>query len=80
MEEDEKIQFTLKQEDFQKRAFLEMLHHATLKLKRSGIARQMPDNEIDLHKDEFTHLYTIKGEEIVSLSDINPDIQVLVCS
>ncbi len=57
-----------------------MLHHATIKLKRTGLTRQMPDNEIDLHKDEFTHLYTIKGEEITSLTDITPDVKVLVCS
>ena len=55
-----------------------MLHDATIKLKKNKNHHE--DNEINVHKNEFTHLFTLGGEEIKSIKNITEDIKVLVCS
>jgi hypothetical protein len=74
----QKYYLSLKQEDFDKRGFLEMLHFATMKLKRNMFHHE--ESEINIHKDEFTHLFTISGDEIRNLSEISRDTKILVCS
>ena len=39
-----------------------MLHMATAKLKRNIYHHE--DSEINIHKDEFTHMFTLNGDEI----------------
>ena len=67
----------LDQQEFQRRGFLEFLHTATLKLKRNKY--HFEENEINAHKNEFSHLYTMNGKEITNLSSITEDTKILVC-
>lgn len=55
-----------------------MLHFATKKLKKDK--HHFEDNEINIHQNEFTHLFTMNGEEITNLQDIEHDMKILVCS
>eukprot|EP00347_Sterkiella_histriomuscorum_P001155 403373116 len=74
----QKYHLSLKQTDFEKRGFLEMLHYATLKLKKDKYHYE--DNEINIHRNEYTHLFTLNGEEISNLHEIPEDVRVCVCS
>lgn len=73
---------TLLQDDFEKRGFLELLHFATNRLKKNseGHSTITPDNIVDLLKEEFTHIFTMKGEEVTNLREIPEEAKVLVCS
>ena len=55
-----------------------MLHFATLRLKKDKY--HFEDKEINIHKNEFTHLFTLNGESVTNLYDIPPDTKILVCS
>ncbi|CDW74465.1 UNKNOWN [Stylonychia lemnae] len=74
----QKYHLTLKQSDFERRGFLEMLHFASTRLKSNKY--QQEDSEITMHKDQFTHLFTINGEELNNLIEIPEDVKVCVCS
>jgi len=57
------------------------LHFATIRLKKNseGHSTVTPDNIVDLLKDEFTHLFTIKGDEITNITEIPYEAKILVC-
>jgi len=73
---------SLNQEEFQTRGFLEMLHYASSKLrsrKDPAVARDR-DNEINPHKNEYSHLFLLNGMEITAFDDIPADQNTLICS
>jgi hypothetical protein len=61
----------MKQEDFEKRGFLEMLHDAS---------RGLYNESTKGSKKHFTHLFTLNGDMIKSLKHISKDTKILVCS
>jgi hypothetical protein len=81
----EKYFLSLSQEDFERRAFLEMLHFASKVLKARSVHQvggpPVDENEINKHRNEFTHLFQLDGTEITSLRDILAgDSKILVCA
>lgn len=72
---------SLNQEEFENRGFLEMLHYASTKLRSRSDPQvaSANDNEINQHKNEFTHLYMMNGMEVKNFEDIPWDTSLLVC-
>ena len=62
-----------------------MMHFASDLLKRranitTGGEYSIPDsNEINIHKNEFTHMFLVDGYEINSLREIPSDTKYIVC-
>jgi hypothetical protein len=72
---------SLNQDEFQTRAFLEMLHYASSKLRsrKDPAVAAANDNEINQHKNEFCHVFLTNGMEITTFTDIPKDCKTLIC-
>jgi len=59
-----------------------MLHYASSKIrsrKDPAVARDR-DNELNQHKNEYSHLFLLNGMEITNFNDIPAEQNTLVCS
>jgi hypothetical protein len=63
---------SLNQDEFQTRAFLEMLHYASSKLRsrKDPAVASANDNEINQHKNEYCHVFLMNGMEVTTFTDI----------
>ena len=71
----------MNQDEFHVRAFLEMLHYASSKLRsnKDPAIASANENEINHHKNEYSHAFLMNGMEISSFNEIPQDCKTLIC-
>ncbi len=58
-----------------------MIHYVSTKLRSRSDPQvaSANDNEINQHKNEFTHIFMENGTEVNTFTDIPKDVNLLIC-